>query len=718
MLAAATIVGTTACGTATPSPAGSAAASAPPTFAPAASPAASPTAPPVVVAGDWPGFRGDASRSGIGSAGLSGKPVMNWQFRARAGVPNNLAIVGDQVSFATDDMAAYALDRTTGAQRWVVDVGQALLGPVAADGRLYFTTSAGAAIALDPKDGHTLWTSPSRYDEPSQLVSDAGSLYFGTGDGFLVALDATSGVELWRLKPTPSTTRVDSPAAASGRIYAGTDGGGFVAVDAATHRVVWTGDTKGEDTGTASVAHGLAFIGASADTSSGGLRAFDAATGTLRWSGPIPLLQIPVVTDGLALSATSGGRIEALDLETGAARWSIQLTGKIRPMAVAGHTLYLSADQERRVYAVDIATGSKLWQFDVDASNDCCIAVAGGTVYVGTLGGSVYSIGGDGSTLAGEPSPTRSPSAAPASPTPAPTVADLAAKVSWSVALDQAAIAPISQIAIDPGGRIWVPQANAGRIAIFGADGTFVEEWGEPGSKAGQFDFTRSNGDGYGTLAFAKDGSFYVLDAGNRRIQQFDARRRFVAEWGGFGSRPGQYNDPVGIAVDPDGTVWVLDNIRSVIEHYDRTGTVLGSFDPFTSMPDNDGGNSLAIDAAGQLYVSGARPSQVFVFDAAGTLLRSVGAGIFTEQATHMAIGADGRLYVTQGPQRGERPGILVFEPDGTLVGGLGPLGTGPGAVVFPAGIALDARGGLIVEDSQPESARLIRYGLVPPTAP
>jgi hypothetical protein len=45
-------------------------------------------------------------------------------------------------------------------------------------------------------------------------------------------------------------------------------------------------------------------------------------------------------------------------------------------------------------------------------------------------------------------------------------------------------------------------------------------------------------------------------------------------------------------------------------------------------------------------------------------------------------------------------------------MGGFGPMGDGAGQLVFPAGIALDGKGGVYVEDSLPESARLIRFAL------
>src|SRR4029079_13524011 len=95
---------------------------------------------------------------------------------------------------------------------------------------------------------------------------------------------------------------------------------------------------------------------------------------------PLPDLQSPTVLGRMGLSATRNGLVAAIDTATGALAWSIQLTGKIRPMAVVGPTLYLAADQEHRVYAVEASTGHRLWQFDVDGSNHLRLSGAKGAV--------------------------------------------------------------------------------------------------------------------------------------------------------------------------------------------------------------------------------------------------------------------------------------------------------------------------------------------------
>jgi outer membrane protein assembly factor BamB len=675
---------------------------------------------PTETAADWSGFRGNADHSGVGLQGPAGNPVVQWQFHA-SGAVLEVAVVGSHAFFAADDGSVYSVARDRGFQEWSVRVADPPLGgPFAADGRLYLSDQRGAFHAISQKDGSPIWTTSTEYDVPSRAVAAEGSLYFGTSDGLVIALDAATGVERWRLQP-PESTRVDAPAFGGGLLFAGTDGAGFVAIDPVRGQVVWQGDTQGEDTGTAAVADGVAYVGVGTDATNGKLRAFDAKTGRLLWASDDDLVQLPSVGDGVAYAATTKGLVVAIDVATGATKWRLNLNGETRAPVIANGVLYLFAGLERRLYAVDAATGSRLWQLDLDATGNCCIAVAHGSVYAGLQDGSVYAIGGDGSTLTSQPFPSIAPSPTPAAPPtegPTPTPLPSVATVTWTTDLRGKDFAPISQIAVDPQGRIWAPEANADRIAIFSPAGKLLEEWGESGTGEGQFDFSRGNGDGYGTLAFAKDGSFFVLDVGNRRVQHFDVNRRFVRAWGTFGTRPGEFTDPVGIAVALDGTVWVLDDIRSVVEHYRPDGTVIGSFDPFATDPVNKGANSLAIDPHGNLYVSGAQPSKIYVFDASGRFVKFIGDGVFAEQATHIAIDADGRIFVTQGAERRSAPGILVFAPDGTLLGGFGPLGEGEGQLVFPAGIALDGEGGLYVEDSLPESARLVRLQLLPPAAP
>ena len=652
----------------------------------------------------WPGFRGDAARNGLAASGPTGNPIVRWQFQAGGAVRNNISVAGDLVLAPSDDGILHALSIDDGTERWTFTAARPMLGPYATDDRVYVADGDGTIHALATIDGSLVWEADP-LDGPSDLTVVGDRLYVGTRDGNVVALDTSTGAQAWQATVSPGSLAVHGPAASDTAVVAATDDHYLVALDPATGEIRWSVETGEGATGTPVIANGTAYIGAGSETTTGQLAAHDIATGIERWRADEPLGS-PVVVDSVGYSSSPVGTVAAVDLTTGAVRWRSTFEGNVRAPAVAGGIVYLTVDGERRIVALESTTGQRLWSFDMDSANECCIAVARGLILVGTSAGQVYAIGGDGATLTPLPasnapgSPTASPTPT-GSPTATPTALDTT--VLWAVNSGGQDFTPWG-LAQAPDGRLWATEGGSDRISIFTADGEFVESWGTSGSGDGEFDLTRANGDPYGMVAFAPDGSFYVLDAGNRRIQRFDSQRSFVSTWGSFGTGIGQFSDPVGLAVDPDGNVHVLDDIRAVIETYDAEGTVVRTIPAFP--PEIARGamaNGLSIGPNGHFYVTAIKPSQVIELDRDGTLVATYGApgsgaGALNEQPFVTAFDSDGRMYVTQGPGRGDRPGVLVFDVDGTYLGGFGPLGAGEAELGFPWG-AVVADEGIYVSD-------------------
>ena len=692
--------------------------------APDTTPAATPAA-----GDDWPMFKGDAARSGEGADGPVGQPVLRWRYQADGPVNDNVSVVGDLAYASSDDGVLHALDVATGSEKWrFVATRSPVSGPAVVDGVVYVFDGAGTIFALDAGTGQERWHAAAPLDGPSHLTVGGGAVYAGTADGALVALDAMTGAERWRYTVSAAGDAVHSPAFADGIVYVGGDSGGFVAVDASSGELVWHLDTGEYATGTAVVADGIAYVGALSDVATGRLWALDARTGASRWEVDEPLFS-PAVSAGVAYSGSDSGLVAAHDTTTGSELWRFQVQGTARPLGVAQGVVYVPADGEHRVYALDAASGSELWHFDVDGGNDCCVAVAHGSVFVGTALGGVYAIGGDGSTVApsGPPAALPSPVATvpSASVTSSPFAGAAPVEFLWSAAGGAEGMDFPSSVAFDPEGRLWVADTGHGRFAIFTSDGTFVEYWGEPGKGDGQFNLQQSNGNPNGGIAFAPDGSFYILDVGNRRVQHFDRDRQFLGSWGGFGTGPGQYNDAIGIAVDDKGVVHVLDDGRDVVETYDMDGKVLGSFSPHVG---RDGANSLALDGQGNIYVSACcdAGNEVRKFDAGGTLLTTIGSsgtgpGRYEDQPTGMAIDAAGRLFVTQGPT-GSDDRVLMFDADGSFLASFGSPGSGPGQIGFAWGVALDGQGNVYVADAgavvDAGPNEVHKFRLLPPFVP
>lgn len=72
-------------------------------------------------------------------------------------------------------------------------------------------------------------------------------------------------------------------------------------------------------------------------------------------------------------------------------------------------------------------------------------------------------------------------------------------------------------------GRHFVVDAGNGRIQVFDADGDYLTQWGSKGSGPDQFDFGSGNvsTDFAGSIAVDDEGFIYVADVGNQRIQKF-----------------------------------------------------------------------------------------------------------------------------------------------------------------------------------------------------
>ena len=80
-------------------------------------------------------------------------------------------------------------------------------------------------------------------------------------------------------------------------------------------------------------------------------------------------------------------------------------------------------------------------------------------------------------------------------------------------------------------------------------------------------------------LAIAPEGDLYVSDGyGNARIHKFSPDGRLLFSWGEPGNGPGQFRLPHGIAVDRQGTVYVADRENSRIQLFTPRGEYLSEW--------------------------------------------------------------------------------------------------------------------------------------------
>ncbi len=153
----------------------------------------------------------------------------------------------------------------------------------------------------------------------------------------------------------------------------------------------------------------------------------------------------------------------------------------------------------------------------------------------------------------------------------------------------------------------------------------------------------------------------------------------FVTAWGGFGPGDSQFENPVGVAVDAAGVVYVGDNHANVVKRFTRAGAFLSKWPAFDPL-------GIAIGPDGNVYMTqGGINPVVSCFGPTGTLIASWHVG---SQIKGIAVDKDGSVYVADnlGPLR-------KFSSTGASLGQWGTTGTGPGQFLWLDGVAVDGLG-------------------------
>lgn len=73
----------------------------------------------------------------------------------------------------------------------------------------------------------------------------------------------------------------------------------------------------------------------------------------------------------------------------------------------------------------------------------------------------------------------------------------------------------------------------------------------------------------------APDGTLYVVDGSNFRVQAFNADNSFKMKFGSIGIKTGQFSKPKGIATDKDGNIYVVDTNFGNFQIFSADGVLL-----------------------------------------------------------------------------------------------------------------------------------------------
>jgi sugar lactone lactonase YvrE len=199
-------------------------------------------------------------------------------------------------------------------------------------------------------------------------------------------------------------------------------------------------------------------------------------------------------------------------------------------------------------------------------------------------------------------------------------------------------------VAVDAEGQIYVTDPSQGMILVYSAKGKFQRYLGN--AKAERFYDSPA-----GIAIDRKAARIYVADARSHMVFMMDLRGKLLTRIGkrGGGDGPAEFRAPIDIAINDQEFV-VLDRQNPRVQVFDLRGRFRAQFGH--DMSDVSG---VALDQEGRIYVV-ARSGFVHVFDRDGQLLYRFGgmgdaSGQF-ELPTGICIGSENRFFVADAGNR------------------------------------------------------------------
>lgn len=199
------------------------------------------------------------------------------------------------------------------------------------------------------------------------------------------------------------------------------------------------------------------------------------------------------------------------------------------------------------------------------------------------------------------------------------------------------------------GGTIAVADTFGWRVRLFDSNLKPTVTFGQ----APDLSKALGNYDLYGPrdVAIDNQGNFWVTDTGDARIMVYSPTGTFIRQVGTRGGAIEQFDEPVGIAISSDGTVFVADMYNKRVVMLDLTGKWIGSF-PVSGWGGQDPADKPYLRPLknGRVAVSLPLSNEVRVYDRSGAVTGSIKP---TEESLSRPYGIvekpDGRLWIVEG---------------------------------------------------------------------
>lgn len=241
-----------------------------------------------------------------------------------------------------------------------------------------------------------------------------------------------------------------------------------------------------------------------------------------------------------------------------------------------------------------------------------------------------------------------------------------------------------SGIAVDADERVYVSSMTEHEVRVYDNGGKELRKIGMKGAGEGQINQP-------GGLAIGPDGALYIADQGNHRVQRFTLDGRFLSAWGGHGREPAKFGGSVKagsrfggphfIAFDHAGNLLTTESNDGRVQKLTTDGKPLLAFGSNDTAPGGFGGRRTDIGNA---------------------LIGPI--GVLVDRESRIWVSATNSL-------------VQLFSPEGKFLFALNDKeGPEPGRFHLPHAMAADSKGDVYVVDSS--NQRVQKFILSPELAP
>lgn len=347
----------------------------------------------LLMAQDWPLFRGQPSLSGYSSQRISAPQQLSWRFTAERGTLTAPVVQGQQLFVASSKGDVFAIDIKTGKQLWHVTIDKArlLAAPTLVGDDLCLASEQGAVYVLRQRDGSERW----RYTTQGKIIGPINSyrrqdgvmsLLVIASNDHLYALRQDDGRRLWTFR---LETRIEvAPAVVDNNvIFGGCDS--FVrVVDADSGLELANVETASYIPVSAAVQWPYVYVG----NPEGQFLCLDPFEETILWIYQPREQQYrssPAVGGGRIIVGSDDQRIHCLSL-SGQVYWEFMTGDMVLSSPILIGDKVFVGSHDGFFYCLAAHNGQELWSYETGDAVDGSPAWARGHVFV-SAGAAVYA---------------------------------------------------------------------------------------------------------------------------------------------------------------------------------------------------------------------------------------------------------------------------------------------------------------------------------------